>query len=412
MSCDVDGSVRPAAAGIAGDLVVRLADSADSIAAADWERLGRGAGFYSSRRWLRSIEDDPWHDVWYLTVVDSAGVLHAVVPVYLSSSASPVGSDSFYDPATVFFDGAGAGRGDGGPATTDRWRPALLVGGRTGYDTDLLIDPDLSTAERALVRAAVETRVERLGQAWDVPARAAMYLRADTARELAPSYGSAPLLTDLNTAIDLHGLTGVDDYLSSLSSHRRGRVRRELRDFAAAAPTLRWTTLGDSAHQIAPLLATHHQRYGHSDSAGLLALHLEEQAQWLDDVSHVLICEEAGAVAGALLAYEWQGVWYARLAAAGEGLRGRGFAFFSLVFYAPILAAIEHGARRYVLGPSSIQAKLARGARAETRWSLLAGGDESGRDLATLSRSWNDAQIARWAGEFGLPPASLAVPEG
>lgn len=411
MSCDVEGSVRPAA-GIAGDLLVRVADSADSIDASDWERLSCGASFYSSRRWLRSIEDDPWHDVWYLTAVDSAGRLQAVVPVYLSSSASPMGSDSFYDPATVFFNDAGAGPGDGASATADRWRPTLLVGGRTGYDTDLLIDPELSPTERALVLSAVDARVERLGQAWDVPTRAAMYLRADTARELAPWYGSTPLLTELNTAIDLTGLTGVDDYLSSLSSHRRHWARRELRDFAVATPTLRWTTLGESAHQIAPLLATHHQRYGHSDTADLLARHLEEQAQWLDDISHVLICEDAGAVVGALLAYEWQGVWYARLVAAGEGLRGRGAAFFSLAFYAPILAAIEHGARRYVLGPSGIRTKLARGARVEPRWSVLAGDDESGRDVSTLNGSWNDAQIARWAGEFGIPPASLAIAEG
>jgi predicted N-acyltransferase len=219
-----------------------------------------------------------------------------------------------------------------------------------------------------------------------------------------------PLLTDLTTVLDLDGVSGVDDYLARLSPHRRGRVRRELRDFAASDLGLRWTTLGESAAAIAPLLATHHQRYGHADTTAMLTMHLTLQAQALDDLSHVLLCEQDGQLLGALVAYEWDGVWYARIAAAGAGLRGHAFAFFSMVFYAPVLAAIEHGARSYVLGPSGLRTKMKRGASVQTRWSLLAGEGALDADVAQLSTRWPAAATERWLREEGIDAALLDPP--
>src|SRR6478735_12061324 len=101
--------------------VVRVVDRVDDITADDWRRVSTGRGFYSSPRWLRSLEDDPWHDVWYITARADDGALEGVLPVYLSTSESLAGSDSFYDPGEVFF-AAGAHHLVAPEAATG-WRP-------------------------------------------------------------------------------------------------------------------------------------------------------------------------------------------------------------------------------------------------------------------------------------------------
>ena len=381
---------------------VRVLDTVEAIGAPEWSRLTRGRGLYSSRPWLRSLEDDPTHDVWYLTACDEAGTAVAVLPVYLPSGGAVSGADSFYDPGRIFF--------ADDPGAAGRWRPVLLSVGRAGYDGELLIDPALAAHERHGALAALIERYAKIADAWGVDGRAAMYLTADAADELAPHLDAQPLLTDLTAVLDLDGIRCVDDYLARLSGHRRGRVRRELRDFAASGLGLRWSTLGASAMAIAPLLATHHQRYGHADTTAMMTMHLSMQAEALDDLSRVLLCEQDGELLGALVVYEWDGVWYARIAAAGPGLRAHAFAFFSMVFYAPVLAAIDHGARSYVLGPSGLQTKMKRGAAVHTRWSLLAGRGDLDADVARLSGRWAERETARWIREEGVDPSALDRP--
>lgn len=375
-------------------LAVRVVDTADAINDDDWRRVTAGRGFYSSPRWLRAVEEDPWHDVWYVTARDADGLLRGVLPVYLASGLSRAGADSFYDPVSVF---ASARHGAGVSAG---WRPSLLGGGRTGYDTDLLIDPGLTPTRRRAVLTALIERYGQVADAWGVNGRALMYLLPAAARELAPLLGRRPLLTDLTTVMPLEGVSSLDEYVRRLPSHRRGRARRELRDFAASDLTLRWSRLSEVADVVAPLLAAHHRRYGHLDSAAMLTLHLRQQTEALDDLSHVVRCEHAGEVLGALVAFEWDGAWYARIAAAGEGLRGNAFAFFSLVFYAPLAAAIEHGMTRYVVGPSTVAAKVRRGAVVEPRWSLLVGGGALEADLRELEQTWNEQEVGRWEDEL------------
>lgn len=398
-------TTAPGQAGRA-DLVVRVLDSAASIPDVEWRRLTAGRGLYSSLPWLRLVEADPWHDAWYVTVRDGSGVLRGVLPVYLPSGPSRAGVDAFYDPASVFL-------ADQGGEVARRWRPTMLAGTRAGYETDLLVDPDLDPAGRRVVLDAMVTRWAKLAEAWGVDGRAAMYLLPDAARQLAPSMGAAPLLTDVTTAIPLDGMSSFDDYVASLPSRRRNRVRREVRDFAGSGLSLRWTRLSEVADAVAPLLAAHHGRYGHHDTPEMLTVHLRQQAVALDASSRVLLCERRGALLGVLLAYEWEDVWYARLAATGEGLRGHAFAFFSLVYYGPVAAAIERGIHSYVLGPSGVTAKVHRGARVETRWSLLAGSGECADDVRTLEQRWNPAATARWAEELssiGIAGEEMALP--
>jgi hypothetical protein len=366
-------------------LTVQVIGAVDEIGDADWRAVTQGRGFYSSPRWLRFVEDDPWHDVWYLAVRDDVHLL-GVLPVYLASGPDQAAIDAFYDPGAVFVEPAGLGD----PA---RWRPALVAGGRAGYETELLLRPGLSASTRRDVLAAMVSRLRRLGKAWGAAATAFMYLTPDAARELAPVLGAQPLLATASSAIPLAGCATFDDYLDRLGGHRRRRVRHEILEFERSGLTIREARLSDTVGVLAPLLTEHHGRYGLTDSREMLAAHLGKHAEHLDDLAHVLLCQDGGTTVGALLAYEWEDGWYARAVGLADGLRG---AYFNLVYYAPIRMAVERGAGRYVVGPSTIGAKVKRGAVLEPRWSLLDGTGHLADDLEQLSVSWNDQQRKEW----------------
>jgi hypothetical protein len=366
-------------------LTVHVLGAVDEITEADWRAVTRGRGFYSSPRWLRLVEDDPWHDVWYLAVRDEARLL-GVLPVYLATGPRQAAVDAFYDPAAVFVEPSGAGD----PA---RWRPALVAGGRAGYETELLLRPGLPAATRREVLAAIVARLRRLAKVWGVDATAFMYLTPDAARELGPVLGARPLLATASASVPLAGCDTFDDYLGRLGGHRRRRVRHEIQEFARGGLTIREARLSDTVGVLAPLLAEHHGRYGLAEDGAMLAAHLGRHAEHLDDLARVLLCQDGGRTVGALLAYEWEDGWYARAVGLADGLRG---AYFNLVYYEPIRLAVQRGAARYAVGPSTIGAKVKRGAVLEPRWSLLDGTDRVAADISRLSAGWNDQQLKEW----------------
>ncbi|MGE5830474.1 MAG: GNAT family N-acetyltransferase [Micromonosporaceae bacterium] len=369
-------------------LTVSVLGGVEDISAQDWRTLAAGRGFYSSPRWLHFVEDDPRYDAWYLVARRGPDLL-GVMPVYLPSGHVRAGVDGYYDPSAVFNTPAGVGD----PA---RWRPALLAGGRTGYETELLLRPGLPAGTRRCVLKQMLTRLRLLATAWDVPAIAFMYLTPAAVAELAPVVGTPPLLVDLTAAIPLEGCDSFDDYLGRLTGHRRRRVRHEIQEFRSSGCAIRRVRPSDGIGILAPLMAEHHHRYGHDDSTEMLATHLAKHAEHLDDLGHLLVCEDAGTPVGALLAYEWEHAWYARAVGIADGLRGQACTYFNLVFYEPIRLAIERGVTRYLLGPSTVGAKVKRGATLEARWSLLTGGPALADDVRALSDGWNERQWSQW----------------
>lgn len=374
------------------ELTVQVLGGVEEIGAQDWGTVTAGRGFYSSARWLRFVEDDPWYDVWYLVARRDHEAL-GVLPVYLSSGPMRAGVDGFYDPASVFIEASGVGDPTG-------WRPALLAGGRTGYETELLLRPGLPAPTRHRVLAQMLARLDHLACAWGVQATAFMYLTPPAVTELAAVVATPPLLADLTAVIPLDGCDSFDDYLGRLTGHRRRRVRHEVLEFRRSGRVIRRRRLSDAVGILAPLVAAHHRRYGHADTTAMLTTHFSKHALHLDDVGHVLVCEEAGTAVGALLVYEWDDAWYARAVGIADGLRGESAALFNLVYYEPIRLAIERGRTRYLVGPSTIGAKVKRGAILEPRWSLLTGGPCQAADVRALAAEWNDRQLARWEAQL------------
>jgi uncharacterized protein len=374
------------------DAAITVLGSAGELSDAEWSALSAGRGFYACAHWHRFLEADPSYDVWYVTARAPDGILLGVMPVYLHAGGPRGGVDRFYDPRVLF---AGAE-----PAPT---AATLLLGGRAGYDTPVLVHQGLAAGERAGVQAALIERSRRLADAWGADGVAALYLPSGAAHELAGAFGGGePLITDADAVIALDGMHSLDDYLRGLSGHRRQRVAREIRDFDESSYRLRTGRLSDWLTVGARLVAELHRRHGHADTPELLELHLAQQAEHLDEYSHVIVCERAGAAVGFLLAYEWEGVWYARAAGAADGLRGSSAALFNVVYYAAIRHALERGIRRYHVGPGSLRTKVLRGAHLEPRWSLV---HVDGLE----PDAWNDCRLPGWDAELielGLPPAA------
>lgn len=374
-------------------LLITVAGSAGEIDDAEWSALSAGHGLYAGAPWLRFLEADPSYDVWYVAARSPDGRLLGLMPVWLHSGGPRGGVDRFYDPRVLF-----AGAAEPSPFTA-----TLLLGGRAGYDTPLLVHSDLAADERAAVLAALVERARKLAGAWRADGLAALYLPSAEAGELAGAFGGAePLITDADAVIELDGLGSLQDYLAGLSRHRRQRIAREIREFDESRYRMRTGRLSEWVEVGARLVADLHRRHGHADTPELVAQHLALQAEHLDAFSHVIVCEHAGAAVGFLLAYEWEGAWYARAAGATDGLRGSSAALFNVVYYAAIRQALDRGIRRYHVGPGSLRTKVLRGARLEPRWSLV---DVDGLQPG----AWHDARLTGWDAELaalGLPPAA------
>jgi hypothetical protein len=374
------------------DAAITVLGSAGDLSDAEWSALSAGRGLYAGAAWHRFLESDPSYDVWYVTARSWEGVLLGVMPVYLHVGGPRGGVDRFYDPRVLFTGAEPAPMG-----------ATLLLGGRAGYETPLLLHQGLAAGERAGVQAALLERCRRLADAWGADGLAALYLPSAAAGELAGAFGGRePLITDADAVIALDGMRSLHDYLRGLSGHRRQRVAREIRDFDESSYRLRTGRLSDWLTVGARLIAELHCRHGHADTPEMIALHLAQQAEHLDEHSHVTVCERAGAAVGFLLAYEWEGAWYARAAGAVDGLRGSSSALFNVVYYAAIRQALERGVRRYHVGPGSLRTKVLRGAHLEPRWSIV---DVDGLEPG----GWNDGRLTAWDAELvalGLPPTA------
>ncbi len=313
----------------------------------------------------------------------------AGLPTYFWEGQRDPGLDH-YEPF-----GSGARWVLGRRARAALWRPTLIVGSRSGYATELALDPSWEPRRSevwARLLAAVAERAEELGAA----SLGVMWLTSETASALAPCLRRSQdlVLAGPNSSIEI-AWDSFEGYLSWLRHSRRRSALRERARFAASGLGLELTDLGSSLTELAPLALRLQERHGHSFSAPEMLAQLRAQARELNSESRVLLCRRRGRAVGFSLLYSWGGRLYGRLAGFDYEETLGSDAYFNLAFYEPLELALREGLRSFHLGMATWAAKALRGAAFDPAWILVCPPGRV-RGVWSRARSGRDLDDARW----------------
>lgn len=380
----------------AGRLEIGLVSSLHKLSSGEWEELTRGLGLFLSRPYLLAIEEATDTRPMYLTARDGWGQLVGGLPCYLWDGSPDPGMDT-YEPYRI-----GARWRLSRRAREALWRPTLVVGSRSGYQTPLAVRGGRDL-DGGLVVARLATEVAQLAEGLGAQSVGWMWLRPTAASQLLPSLRRSEdlVLAGPSCSIPIRW-SSFDGYLRHLSSQRRRSARRELELFSVSGMTIEQARLSECLEEVAPLGASLQRRYGHEVSAAELAKELSFQARHLDQASVVLLCRRGGRLVAFTLLYRWDDTLYARLAGFDYEHVAGSAAYFNLAFYQPIRLAIETGATSLHLGMASWQAKALRGAEFEPQWIVVWPPPRTSGAWrrAAARESANGGQARWWASTF------------
>lgn len=374
-------------------LQMRLAHSLSEIDPAEWDSLASAGGFYLSHEWLRLVEADKLATAEYLLADDGRRII-AALPVY-DVNNEPLG---LYQPGRL---------ADG------RWPGHyLLAGARRGFINGILAAPDLSIQQRdeafCLLLAAIGRRVRERG------ADGAVFLHMTTAAadELlsADRDGCAqkvPVLTLVDCVINIPG-SGMDDYITTIPSPYRRKIRREMRVFGAADYEIAEVRLADCLAEAGSLVCNLQHRYGHMDDDEVWRDELGQMAELLGERGVVFSCRRDGALAGFALGYPYSETLYMRRCGFDYDRLRDAFEYFNLGYYLPLEYAYRQGLKRLHLGPTSHEAKVRRGATLAPLWGVTVCSAAQQDGEAALA--WNRKAASEWFTSYGQASATLADP--
>jgi hypothetical protein len=378
-------------------LVVRTVRSLEEIGAAEWDTAADPGGFYLSHEWLRLVAADPSATAEYLLGYDGDR-LAAVLPLY-----------------DVHIENLGLYRPSG--LADGRWRGRyLLAGSRRGFLNGFLVDPGLPGERRAeAFRALLPVVKDRVG-ASGADGALFLHLTAEAAAEMsqaaAGEFTGLPLLTLVDAAIEVPG-DGLEDYVRSIPSHARRKVRREMKVFGEAGYEVAEERLTDCLAEAKSLVCNLQHRYGHVDDDEKWRSELDHMARLLGHRGVVFSARRRGALVGFALGYPFGGTLYMRRCGFDYDALQDAFEYFNLGYYLPLQYAYRNGLRRLHLGPTAYEAKVRRGAVLAPLWSLAVfDGTAPGpaaSDRAT-DLAWNRKTVGEWSGRYGPDSPVLAGP--
>jgi predicted N-acyltransferase len=241
--------------------------------------------------------------------------------------------------------------------------PSVAVATHGAYH-GILVDPEI---DRDAALAQLPGALAGLGYA----SSAVLYCDTTMLRALRPAGGQVAVL-GAETALET-GHDNFDDYVAALSAHRRGRIRRERRDYLAG-PLRTAITEGPGAlgEDLVELRAGLREKYGldgnRDATRAEFALLAREcganlvvaRTRWDDDVVGFVVFLRDGAR------------MYARTGGFDHDRLGPGdFVYFNLAYYDALAWALPRGVRRFEYGLSAYPAKRTRGCHFEPRYGLF-----------------------------------------
>ncbi|MFM9452534.1 peptidogalycan biosysnthesis protein [Streptomyces europaeiscabiei] len=357
---------RPPAAPAAPDgvLTVNLHTGAAEFGERQWDALLGPDGFYSSHRWIRSLElahgPQP-------VLAATAGRLRGVLPTWTSSDSSTLFDLSEMTQQLI-------------PS-----REVLWLGPRRATAATITCTRDTMRPRtlHALLEAARQLAARRrlAGAVWP-------YLTGAHALEAAACHplAQAVLCTaDTYVPVPAGGMRALE---AAVRSKDRRLWRREQEQFARSA-TVEWTPLtAELCTRIAPLLAATRAKYG--DAGGSTLIHRTLRAQLDTGVADQAVVALARTrhdhvVRAAAVFYRHDSTLHGRYW--GTDPTAPAGAYFALTIYQAIDWAARHGMRRLHLSVSATAAKTRRGAQVTPLALVHLPADADGRiDPASLRR--------------------------
>jgi hypothetical protein len=326
----------------------------DDLPLDDLAPLFASGTLYDQPDWLRYCEASSGGMLRHLTLADERGRTVGLASVRVVPDDHVM---SLYNLRALLGDSPLADVPDGALFPS-------AVAALSGAHCVLLTDPAAGPDDRSAQRGALARAVVDLAEAENCRTTGFLYLTRDAAQDVADALGTAagaPFLVAAQTRL-AGGWPDFEQYLTTLRSPRRNKIRRERKQFADAGITTRvlhgTAELGEVTARLQVGLR---ERYGVGGTVDSVLRDYAHLGAAVDERVRVFLCERAGQPIGMSLALADGDQLHVRLAGFDYSLTGVDFAYFNAVYYEPILWGIAHGIRTYSFGTGTYGAKLARG---------------------------------------------------
>ena len=381
-----------------GEIHVDVASSLRSVEPAEWDALKSAAGFYTAHTWLLSDEADPSADVSYLIARDGNSALVGGLPFYRPR----VAGNERYNLRVLL------GRDD-----VPRSRALVLAGARSGYRCDVPVSDRLTPADASGVRTRLlREAAERAGR--DDRQAVLLYVPANAYSQLAADVGGRGAPVDSDATISLPG-ESFADWLGELPRKKRWSIRHELKAYDASGWRTEVVPLSAVIDDVVPLVAALQERHGALADPRALARLLARQEQAFGERAIAFVGRLHGQIGAFALVYRHGDVLEVRMAGLDYDLAPEAaYAYFNVMYYAPISHAYATGARALHLGVGSLRAKVLRGAQLTSLWALPIGWAWPDGAVAGAVRRVTDelrAEVGERAAEHFADEADPLLPE-
>jgi predicted N-acyltransferase len=373
----------PAARATAPDVLdVREESTLAAVPRPDWNRLAASADFYHSHEWLMGQEGARGIECAYVLAYDG-GALVGGLPLHrLAENRRGECNELF-----------------------GRELELLLAGPRTGYRTQLLVDPHAPPSRARAIRDALVRRAGDVARRFGCEGLWFDYVTTAGLQAVVDCAGGIAAFRTAESRIDTDG-AGFDGYLGMLSSSMRSQARREMRRFESAGWRVSTERLSASVEEAAALFAETERKYGHLAHAARIREFLLRQVPHVDGRSVAFACrDELGRLVGYSLMFEWSGTLFARQVGFDYARLRDSFEYFNLLFYLPLRYMEARGLDTLHLGIfGGWDAKGRRAARFHPLWACAVVDDGRVRwHRAVASRSFAAEVKERFPDAVDLP---------
>ncbi|MBX9399495.1 GNAT family N-acetyltransferase [Streptomyces sp. TRM72054] len=397
-----------------GPYTARLLSPSSRPSARDFAGLDAPDLVWDDARWWRITERTDLHEVHHLEVRENERTV-ALATLLLTPKA---GGLLFYDPPRlVGTAGAMAEPELLEPADQLRWHSltGALPDARPDHYPSLALAtfgshhgvahaPGRTPEERRAVMAALPGLLQQAATELDCRSVALLYVGEPDADAVDRAATGAGYTAALMGAEGIHRLTATDweGYVAGLTSRRRTRLRKELKDYATAGFRTVVRSGPDAIDDdVVALQVAHRAKYGLPGGAERVRRDFDAIREEIGDSCLVLGAERDGDLLGFVLYLRTREALFARTAGFSPEAQG---CYLALTYHETVRWAVGNGVSRIHYGLAAYEAKHSRGCELLPRWGWFAfqGGEaDIFRELLDLQSHSIERRLER----FGIPAA-------